>query len=107
MTKEEELGCVNTYLNYLRTNQEKYVYVNELKYPYTEKAVKIGFTCWDFGNPKYPWSEQDKGYDVYFWIPRKFAYSACCAGCNCKIPKWLAISNLEKIQTSIKEELNI
>lgn len=97
MTREEELHCINTYLNYLRNNTEKYVYVDELKYPSTEKAVKIGLVCYDFGTPKNTWSEECKSYDVYFWIPRKFSYYACSNGCNCKIPKWLAISNLEKL----------
>lgn len=86
--KATEKHCLETYKAYLENNDSKYAYVNELVKPCTEKAVVVSLVCYDF--------ETKKDCDIYFWIPRKYSYYNRSNGCNAKIPKWLAIKNIEK-----------
>jgi len=96
MTTAEIKHCLTTYKTYLESNDSKYVFVNELRYPSTEKAVKVSLFCVDFGTREEGWSDKDKTTIIYFWVPRRMSFSYCGGGCNAKIPKWLAIKNIEK-----------
>lgn len=40
-TDKEIKHCLTTFKTYFESNDSKYVYVNELRYPSTEKAVKV------------------------------------------------------------------
>lgn len=96
--KAEDRHCLETYKKYLENNESKYAYVNEFKYPSTEKAVIVSLFCVDFGTSKNTgkWTDIDYNCDIYFWIPRKFSWYNCSNCSNSKIPKWLAIKNIEK-----------
>ena len=96
MTNVEIKHCLTTYKTYLESNDSKYVPVNELRYPSTEKAVKVSLFCIDFGTKAEDWSDKDKTTSIYFWVPRRMSFYHCGDGCNAKIPKWLAIKNIEK-----------
>ena len=96
MTTAEIKHCLTTYKTYLESNDSKYVFVNELRYPSTKKAVKVSLFCIDFGTKSVEWIDKDKTTSIYFWIPRRMSFSYCGDGCNAKIPKWLAIKNIEK-----------
>ena len=54
MTTAEIKHCLTTYKTYLESNDFKYVFVNELRYPSTKKAVKVSLFCIDFGTKSAP-----------------------------------------------------
>ena len=74
MTTAEIKHCLTTYKTYLESNDSKYVFVNELRYPSTEKAVKVSLFCVDFGTREEGWSDKDKTTTIYFWIPRRMSF---------------------------------
>lgn len=94
MTREEEMRCLQVYKKHIEDYEDPYVYVNELRYPSTEKAVVVTLFCIDFESKLK--SDLHKTCDAVFWVPRKLCWDNCSNGCNAKIPKWLAIKNLEK-----------
>ena len=105
MNQDEEKHCLQVYKKYLESNTEKYAYVTELKRPGTEKAVVVSIFCIDFEKTKHEWSDLHSTCIVYFWIPRRFSFANCSNGCNTKIPKWLAIKNLERCISEGKTSL--
>jgi hypothetical protein len=96
ITNTEIKHCLTTFKTHLESNDSEYVYVNELRYPSTKKAVRVSLLCIDFGAKAEAWSDKDKTNIIYFWVPRRMSFPHCGDGCNAKIPKWLAIKNIEK-----------
>ena len=96
MTENEILHCLTIYKKHLENNKNDFVYVNELKHPYTDKAVVVSLFCIDFETKENEWSDVHKTCSIHFWVPRKLSWYHCGDACNAKIPKWLALKNLEK-----------
>lgn len=95
MTKEETLHCLKVYKKHLEDYEDSFAYVNETNI-HTEKAVLVTLFCIDFEQKENEWSDLHKTCLIQFWSPRKLTWYNCSNGCNAKIPKWLAILNIQR-----------
>lgn len=90
---EEILNCLKVYKQHLEDYGDDVAYVNETSI-HSAKAVVVTLFCIDF-------TKEDKNglhftCFIQFWVPKKLCWENHCNGANRKIPKWIAIKNLEK-----------
>ena len=84
---------LQVYKKHLEDYGNDVAYVNETNI-HSEKAVVVTLFCINFTK------EDENGLHdnclIQFWCPRKLCWYNCSNGANRKIPKWLAIKNIEK-----------
>lgn len=93
MTREEEMRCLQVYKQHLEDYNNDVAYVNTTSI-HSEKAIVVTLLCIDFTTENEYFLHNT--CLIQFWVPKKLCWENHCNGADRKIPKWIALKNLEK-----------